>query len=68
MRAINFSLGFLIGAVVGATLVLLTTPQSGSDLQMNVRNWYTGILDEGRRAAAARRAELEARLATLKGA
>ncbi len=68
MRAINFLLGFFIGTVVGVTVVLLTTPQSGEDLQNNVRSWYAGIVDEGRRAAAARRAELEARLATLKGA
>jgi gas vesicle protein len=67
MRVINFSLGFLIGTVVGATIVLLTTPQSGSDLQSGMRNWYEGIVAEGRRAADARRAELEARLATLKG-
>lgn len=67
MRVMNFIAGFLGGVVLGAAAVLLTTPQSGSELQAGVRSRFDGILDEGRRAAAARRAELEARFATLKG-
>lgn len=67
MRVMNFIAGFLGGVVLGAAAVLLTTPQSGSELQAGVRARFDGILDEGRRAAAARRAELEARFATLKG-
>ena len=66
MRVINFIAGFLGGVVLGAVIVLLTTPQSGSDFQGEVRARFEGILAEGRKAAAARRAELEDRLATLK--
>lgn len=66
MRVMNFVAGFLGGVVIGAVAVLLTTPQSGSDLQAGVRARFDDILAEGRRAAAARRAELEARFASLK--
>ncbi len=61
----RFMAGFLIGMVIGAAAVLLTTPQSGSDLQQGVRLRFDGLLDEGRKAAALRRAELETRLAEL---
>jgi gas vesicle protein len=67
MRVMNFVAGFLGGVVIGAAIVLLTTPQSGSDFQTGVKARFDGIVDEGRRAAAARRAELEARFATLRG-
>lgn len=66
MRVMNFTAGFLGGVVIGAAIVLLTTPQSGTDLQHDVRSRFDEILEEGRRAATARRAELEARLAGLR--
>jgi gas vesicle protein len=66
MRVINFIAGFLGGVVLGAIIVLLTTPQSGSELQTSVRNRFDDIVKEGRRAAAERRAELENTLANLK--
>lgn len=66
MRVTNFIAGFLGGVVIGAAIVLLTTPQSGTDLQNDVRSRFDGILEEGRQAATARRAELEARLASLR--
>ena len=66
MRVINFIAGFLGGLVIGAVAVLLTTPQSGTDLQREVRARFDRIVAEGRRAAEAQRAELEARLASLR--
>ena len=66
MRVMNFIAGFLGGVVLGAAAVLLTTPQSGSDLQTAVRNRFDNIVEEGRRAATERRAELEDKLANLK--
>ncbi len=62
----RFLAGFLIGMVIGAVAVLLTTPQSGENLQSGVRGRVDELLAEGRDAAATRRAELEARLAELK--
>jgi gas vesicle protein len=66
MRVLNFVAGFLLGAAIAMMAVLLTTPQSGSDLQGKLRVRFDEVLAEGRRAAAARRAELEERLASLK--
>lgn len=55
----RFLVGFVIGLIIGAGLVLLTTPQSGSDLQRRVRFRYEEILEEFRRARAERIAELQ---------
>jgi hypothetical protein len=57
----------LLGLVLGTVIVMLTTPQSGQSLQSDVRSRWDHALAEGRKAAEARRAELEARLASLKG-
>ncbi|MCL4303649.1 MAG: YtxH domain-containing protein [Anaerolineae bacterium] len=67
MRVFNFVLGFFGGMIIGAAIVLLTTPQSGDELQAGIRGRLDGIMNEGRAAALARRAELEARLASLTG-
>ena len=61
----RFLAGFLIGLILGALAVLLTTPLSGRDLQQGARSRFDGLMEEGRKAAAARREELEARLADL---
>jgi gas vesicle protein len=66
MRVLNFVAGFLLGAAIAMMAVLLTTPQSGGDLQAKLRVRFDEVVAEGRRAAAARRAELEERLASLK--
>lgn len=66
-RALNFVAGLLLGAALGASLVLLTTPKSGADTRALVRSRIDGLLEEGRQAAAERRAELETRMADLKG-
>jgi gas vesicle protein len=62
----RFLMGFIIGLILGAVVVLLTTPQSGRDLQRGVRSRIDEIVAAGRQAAASRRAELEARLAELR--
>ena len=61
----RFLAGFFIGLILGAVAVLLMTPQSGSDLTQGARSRFDGLLEEGRKAAAARRQELENRLAEL---
>ena len=63
----RFVIGFLIGLVIGVGAVLLTTPQSGHALQKGVRSRFEEIMAEGRKAADIRRAELEARVAELRG-
>ena len=66
MRIINFVAGFIVGAGLAAIAVLLTTPQSGTELQENIRTRVDGIVEEGRKAQAATRAALEDQLASLR--
>ena len=61
----RFLMGFGIGLVLGAVVVLLTTPQSGEALQRRVRSRYEEIIAEGRRARAERLAELQAEYINL---
>lgn len=66
MRALYFVLGLLVGAIAGATVVLLTTPQSGQDIQDLARSKMDYIKDEGRRAFETRKSELEKQMADIK--
>lgn len=59
----SFLTGLVLGAIAGAVAAALMTPQPGDDLQALVRERIAAMLAEGRRAAAERRAELEAQFA-----
>ncbi|MBM4459487.1 MAG: YtxH domain-containing protein [Chloroflexi bacterium] len=63
LKVINFIGGLILGALVGAVVVLMLTPQSGQDVQASLQTRLNAIVEEGRRAAADRRAELEAQFA-----
>jgi gas vesicle protein len=63
---IDFLGGFLVGTVIGGAVGLLFAPQSGSALQQKIRDRAQVVMEEGRRAAADRRAELEAQFAQSK--
>lgn len=65
-KTASFLVGLLAGAVVGAVVALLLAPYSGSDLQERVRTRVQELIEEGRRTAAVRRAELEAQLEAFK--
>ena len=65
-KVINFLAGLLAGAVVGAAAAILLAPYSGSELQEQVRARVQALIEEGRHAAAARRAEMEAQLEAFK--
>jgi gas vesicle protein len=56
----------MAGAVVGGVAALLLAPYSGLELQEQMRARAQALIDEGKRAAAARRAELEAQLEAFK--
>ena len=60
-RTMNFALGLFFGALVGVSLVLLFTPQSGGELRQTVRERLQAILEEARQAGATRRTEIAAR-------
>lgn len=65
-KAFSFLAGLVTGAVVGAAAAILLAPYSGPELQDRVRTRARGLIEEGRRAAAARRAELQAQLEAFK--
>ena len=58
--------GFMLGAAVGAVVVMCFTPVTGKTVQERLRERYEEIMEEGRRAAAERRAELESQFAEYK--
>ena len=66
MKVMSFLAGMFSGAVVGATAALLLAPSSGEDLQMEARHRYETIVEEAKSAAAAKQAELKARLEALR--
>ncbi len=63
---ISFLIGALSGAMVGVAIAILVAPRSGQELQGQMRARVQGLIEEGRLAAAARRAELEAQLDAFK--
>ncbi len=67
-RISNFITGFVFGGVLAASIVLLLTPTSGEELRAQAQERVKGLQEEIQRAAAARRAELEAQLEALRAA
>lgn len=65
-RALKLSAGFLLGAAVGAGLVLLLAPRSGDETRQLIRERIDLVLEEGRRAAEERRRELSMQFESLK--
>jgi len=66
-RFMAFAAGALCGALVGALVALLLTPMSGAEMQEQARTRFDEIVEEGRKAAEQRRAELERQLRQLQG-
>jgi gas vesicle protein len=65
-KTIDFLGGLLLGALVGASVAILLAPRSGAETQAALRARVDEVIEEGRRAAAERRAELEAQFAEAK--
>lgn len=63
---INFLSGAILGAVVGASLALLLTPESGEELRSTLNERTTQFQSQVKQAASARRAELEQQLSELR--
>lgn len=65
-RVLGFALGLFFGAIAGAALVLLLTPQSGGDLRQRVRERLQAIMEEARQAGNMRRTEIAAQFPITK--
>ena len=59
---VRFLFGFVLGAIIGASVVLLTTPRSGQETQETIKQELEMLLEKGRQASDARKTELEARI------
>jgi gas vesicle protein len=59
-KVVSFLAGLFAGAVVGAAAAILFAPSSGPELQERIRTRVQDLIEEGKRAAAARRVEMEA--------
>ncbi len=58
-EAIHFALGLASGALVGASVVLVVTPQSGAELRQAMVDKKNELIELGRQARLERRRELE---------
>jgi gas vesicle protein len=65
-RVLRFVGGVVVGAALGAGLVLLMAPRSGEETRRMIQERAQAVLDEGRQAAEARRQELTAQLSAMK--
>jgi gas vesicle protein len=66
MRFFRIVGGLMLGAALGAGLVLLFAPHSGAETRQIIQDRVQSIQEEGRQAAEARRQELTARFEALK--
>jgi gas vesicle protein len=65
-QTFSFLAGAVCGALVGAVAALLLAPTSGRQLQIDARTQFDHVWADARTAAEAKRAQLEAQLASLK--
>jgi gas vesicle protein len=65
-KTLSLLIGLLAGAAVGAAAAILLAPYSGAELKQRMRTRVQDLVEEGKRAAAARRVELEAQLEAFK--
>ncbi|MCH7479781.1 MAG: YtxH domain-containing protein [Chloroflexi bacterium] len=65
-RIFSFLMGTMLGALAGAALAILLTPQSGDDLRGGMRERVMNLKNELTSAASSRKIELERQLANLR--
>jgi gas vesicle protein len=66
MKVLRLFAGMIVGAAIGAAVVLILTPQSGEETRQMIQDRVQTALDEGKEAAEARRLELTAQFEGLK--
>ncbi|MFZ5880620.1 MAG: YtxH domain-containing protein [Chloroflexota bacterium] len=65
-RMFGFLIGVFVGALVGSTIALLLTPESGEELRGEIRQRGESFASQIRSAADERRIELRRRLDALR--
>lgn len=65
-KMLNFLAGFSVGGLTGAIAGLLLAPRSGAEFQEEICARVDELVEEGRKAAAARQSELEDQLEAFK--
>jgi gas vesicle protein len=65
-KVLRILVGVILGAAVGAGLVLLFAPQTGEETRRVIEERVEAILAEGREAAETRRLELRSQFEMLK--
>jgi len=62
----SFLFGCMLGAPVGAAVAIMLAPESGDAMRGQIQLQLDQIVEEGKRAAAVQRADLQSRLEDLK--
>jgi gas vesicle protein len=62
----SFLFGCMLGVPVGAAAAIMLAPESGDAMRGQIQLQLDQIVEEGKRAAAVQRADLQSRLEDLK--
>jgi gas vesicle protein len=65
-KALSFTIGALVGGLVGATMALLFAPESGTELRAQLRDRVDTFGGEVRQAVTTKRIELQDRLEAMR--
>jgi len=65
-KFISLLVGLGIGSTIGAIVIALFSPVTADEFRNNLRAHYERAMEAGRKASAARRAELEQELQEMK--
>lgn len=65
-KVFSFLFGCMLGVPVGAAVAIMLAPESGDAMRSQIQLQLDQIVEEGKRAAAVQRADLQSRLEDLK--
>jgi gas vesicle protein len=65
-RFVSFTIGALLGGLVGTTLAMLFAPESGLELRARIRERANTLAAEVQKAVNTKRIELQDRLETMR--